>query len=141
MKIERTTQASPELIDALRVLLPLLSPERRLPTTAQLKELLATPGSVLLVARLEGRIVGTVTLVTFRTTTGLRARIEDVVVNESARGHGAGSALIEEALRIAREKGASHVSLTSRSDREAANRLYGKLGFHVRDTNVFEYRF
>jgi ribosomal protein S18 acetylase RimI-like enzyme len=134
-------QASPELLDALRRLLPQLSPERQLPTTAQLKELLAAPGSVLLIARSEGRIIGTATLVTFRTTTGLRARIEDVVVDESARGHGAGLALVEEMLRLAREKGATHVSLTSRADREAANRLYGKLGFDIRDTNVFVYRF
>ena len=141
MNVERATQASPELLDALDRLLPQLSPERRLPSTVQLKELLAAQGSVLLLARVEGRIVGTVTLVTFRTTTGLRARIEDVVVDDAARGHGVGAALIEEALRLAQEKGASHVSLTSRSEREAAIRLYERLGFKVRDTNVLEYRF
>jgi ribosomal protein S18 acetylase RimI-like enzyme len=139
--VERATQASHELLDALKRLLPQLSPERELPTTAQLKELLAAHGSVLLLAREQGRIVGTATLVTFRTTTGLRARIEDAVVDESARGRGAGAALIEETLRLAREKGASHVSLTSRTEREGANRLYRRLGFDVRDTNVFVYRF
>ena len=62
MRVERATQASPEVLDALRRLLPQLSLERQLPTTAQLKELLAAPGSVLLIARSEGRIIGTATL-------------------------------------------------------------------------------
>jgi len=140
MSVERAHQASPELLDALQRLLPQLSPGRPVPTTAELKELMAAHGSTLLLARDElGHIVGTLTLVVFRTTSELRARIEDVVVDESARGHGLGEQLIREALRVAHERGARSVSLTSRPDREAANRLYQRVGFEQRDTNVFTY--
>jgi ribosomal protein S18 acetylase RimI-like enzyme len=140
VSVERAHQASPELLEALQRLLPQLSPGRPLPTTAELKELMDAHGSTLLLARDElGHIVGTLTLVVFRTTTELRARIEDVVVDESARGKGLGTQLVKEALRLAEERGARSVSLTSRSDREAANRLYQRIGFEHRDTNVFTY--
>ena len=140
MSVERAHQVSPELLEALRGLLPQLSPGRQLPTTAELKELMAAHGSTLLLARDElGHIVGTLTLVVFRTTTGLRARIEDVVVDESARGKGLGEQLVKEALRLAKERGARSVSLTSRPDREAANRLYERLGFGQRPTNVYTF--
>jgi ribosomal protein S18 acetylase RimI-like enzyme len=137
---ERATQATPELLEALQRLLPQLSPGRPVPTTVQLKELMAAHGSTLLLARDdEGRIVGTLTLVVFRTTTELRARIEDVVVEESARGKGLGEQLVREALRLGAERGARSVTLTSRPDREAANRLYERIGFEQRDTNVYTY--
>jgi ribosomal protein S18 acetylase RimI-like enzyme len=106
----------------------------------QLKELMAAHGSTLLVARDElGRIVGTLTFVVFRTTTELRARIEDVVVDESARGKGLGEQLVREALRLGRERGARSVTLTSRRGRDAANRLYERIGFDQRDTNVYTF--
>ena len=140
MRVERATQASSELLEALRRLLPQLSPGRPAPTTAELKELMAAHGSTLLLARDEdGHIVGTLTLVVFRTTTELRARIEDVVVEESARGKGLGEALVREALRLARERGARSVNLTSRPDREAADRLYARVGFEQHDTNVYSF--
>jgi ribosomal protein S18 acetylase RimI-like enzyme len=140
MSVERAHHASPELLEALQRLLPQLSPERPLPTTAELLELMAAHGSTLLLARDELRhIVGTLTLVVFRTTTELRARIEDVVVDESARRKGLGEQLVREALRLAQERGAGEVSLTSRTDREAANRLYRRVGFDLRETNVYTY--
>ena len=140
MSVERAHQVSPELLEALQRLLPQLSPGRPLPTTAELKELMAAHGSTLLLARDElGHIVGTLTLVVFRTTTELRARIEDVVVDESARGKGLGEQLVKEALRLAKERGARSVSLTSRPDREAANRLYERIGFGQRPTNVYTF--
>jgi len=140
VSVERATQASQELLEALRRLLPQLSPGRPPPTTAELKELMAAHGSTLLLARDEdGHIVGTLTLVVFRTTTELRARIEDVVVEESARGKGLGEALVREALRLARERGARSVNLTSRPDREAADRLYARVGFEQHDTNVYSF--
>jgi ribosomal protein S18 acetylase RimI-like enzyme len=77
------------------------------------------------------------TLVTFPIPTGLRAWIEDVVVDGEARGRGAGAALTTEAVRIARAAGARTVDLTSRPSRAAANRLYERLGFQVRDSKVF----
>jgi ribosomal protein S18 acetylase RimI-like enzyme len=92
-----------------------------------------------LVARLDGAIVGTLTLVTFRIPTGVRAWIEDVVVDDVARGHGVGDLLNRFALDLARAKGAKTVDLTSRPSREAANRLYQRIGFEPRDTNVYRY--
>jgi ribosomal protein S18 acetylase RimI-like enzyme len=79
------------------------------------------------------------TLVIFRTPTGARAWIEDVVVDESARGQGAGEALVAEAIRLASDAGARTVDLTSRPSRESANRLYEKIGFQARETNVYRY--
>jgi len=93
----------------------------------------------LLIARDDERIVGSLTLVVFPIPTGVRAWIEDVVVDSSVRGKGVGEALNREALRIARNKGAVTVDLTSRPSREAANRLYQRLGFEKRDTNVYRY--
>src|SRR6478672_6132897 len=96
--------------------------------------------SRLLIARDDdGTIVGSLTLVLFRIPTGVRAWIEDVVVDESARGSGVGEVLNREALRLAAEEGAVTVDLTSRPSREAANRLYKRLGFVERDTNVYRY--
>jgi ribosomal protein S18 acetylase RimI-like enzyme len=75
----------------------------------------------------------------FRIPTGVRAWIEDVVVDEEARGHGVGELLNRAALDLARELGAKTVDLTSRPSREAANRLYQRIGFVARDTNVYRY--
>jgi ribosomal protein S18 acetylase RimI-like enzyme len=94
-------------------------------------------GSYLLAARASGQIIGMLTLVTFPIPTGLRAWIEDVVVDESARGQGAGAVLSREAIRLAQAAGARTIDLTSRPAREAANRLYQQLGFQRRDTHVY----
>jgi ribosomal protein S18 acetylase RimI-like enzyme len=94
-------------------------------------------GSSLLVAREAGQIIGMLTLVTFPIPTGLRAWIEDVVVDESARGRGVGAVLSREAIRLARAAGARTIDLTSRPSRESANRLYQRLGFRLRDTSVY----
>ena len=91
----------------------------------------------MLVARLDGEIVGTLTLVMFPIPTGTRAWIEDVVVDDATRGRGVGAALTQEAVRLARANGARTVDLTSRPARAAANRLYERLGFHLRDSNVY----
>jgi ribosomal protein S18 acetylase RimI-like enzyme len=85
----------------------------------------------------DGRIVGSMTLALFRIPTGMRAWIEDVVVDESVRGRGVGAALNHHALDVARDAGARTVDLTSRPSREAANRLYQRLGFVQRETNVY----
>lgn len=101
--------------------------------------MIAAPASDVLVAYEGERILGTLTLVTFRIPTGVRAWIEDVVVDEAARGKGVGEALNRAAVELARAKGAKTVDLTSRPKREAANRLYRRLGFVARDTNVYRY--
>jgi ribosomal protein S18 acetylase RimI-like enzyme len=100
--------------------------------------MVASPATVVLVARDDGgEIVGTLTLVLFRIPTGVRAWIEDVVVDQETRGSGVGEALTRAALERAGAAGARSVDLTSRPTREAANRLYRRLGFEPRDTNVY----
>jgi ribosomal protein S18 acetylase RimI-like enzyme len=137
--VERATEATDELVAALERLVPQLSPGRRAPTAAELAEIVATQS--LLVARdALGTIVGTLTLVLYRTPAGLGALIEDVVVDEAARGQGVGEELTLDAVERARAAGARGVSLTSRPSREAANRLYRRLGFEQRETNVYRLR-
>ena len=133
------TVADQELVDAFARLVPQLSKSSPPPTLAELQEMVDAPASDVLVARLDGQIVGTLTLVTFRIPTGVRAWIEDVVVDDAARGHGVGDQLNRFALDIARGKGAKTVDLTSRPSREAANRLYQRIGFKPRETNVYRY--
>ena len=129
-----------ELVDAFARLTPQLSRSNPAPTREQLDEIVRSDASRLLVARGDdGTIVGSLTLVLFRIPTAVRAWIEDVVVDEAARGQGIGEALNREALRIAAEAGAKTVDLTSRPSREAANRLYQRIGFKQRDTNVYRY--
>ena len=141
MRIERATAASDELADALARLLPQLSPKASVPTPAELAELVADPDTYVLLARDEAEgIVGIATLLVQRTPAGLRGAVEDVVVDEHARGHGVGEALTRVAQRLAADAGVSHVLLTSRPAREAANRLYRRLGFEPYETNVYVWR-
>jgi len=128
------------LVDAFNRLIPQLSRSNPPPSRQELDELVRSEASHLLVARDDDeKIVGSLTLVLFRIPTAVRAWIEDVVVDEAARGQGVGEALNREALRIAAENGARTVDLTSRPSREAANRLYQRIGFQQRDTNVYRY--
>jgi ribosomal protein S18 acetylase RimI-like enzyme len=69
----------------------------------------------------------------------VKAWIEDVVVDDAARGHGVGEALNLAAIEESRKRGAKNVSLTSRSSREAANRLYQRLGFEPYETNLYRF--
>lgn len=140
MTIEIATDASDELRDALSRLLPQLSSSPP-PDYDQLVALVADPGSVLFVARLDGVIVGSLTLVLYRIPTGVKAWIEDVVVDADARGNGIGELLNLAALDEARKHRVKGVSLTSRPSREAANRLYQRIGFSLRETNVYRYDF
>jgi ribosomal protein S18 acetylase RimI-like enzyme len=136
MKIEQVTEADDELVEVIRRLLPQLSEARTPPTLEQLAETVA--GETMLVARNdEGAIIGTLTLITYRVSSGLKARIEDVIVDHDARGQGIGEALTREAMRRATDAGARMVELTSMPYREAANRLYRRLGFVNKRTNVY----
>jgi ribosomal protein S18 acetylase RimI-like enzyme len=137
--IEIVREATPELAAAMAELIPQLSSSSPPPTLDELAELVADPNNALFVAHLDGRIVGSLTLVTFRIPTGPKSWIEDVVVDDSARGHGVGEALNRAALDEARRRGVKAVSLTSRPSREAANRLYQRIGFELRETNYYRY--
>ena len=139
--VTEATAVDDDLVDAFARLTPQLSSSSPAPTADVLAEIVASPASVLFVARDDdsGEIVGSLTLVLFRIPTGMRAWIEDVVVDEAARGRGVGAALNEAALARAGEAGARTVDLTSRPSREAANRLYQRLGFVPRETNVYRF--
>jgi ribosomal protein S18 acetylase RimI-like enzyme len=137
--VERASEVTPELISAFEVLIPQLSSSNPPPSASELQEIVSSEASVLFIARVDGKIAGSLTLATFRIPTGLRAWIEDVVVDSSARGHGVGEALNRAAIKEARARGAVTVDLTSRPSREAANRLYQRLGFVQRETNVYRY--
>jgi ribosomal protein S18 acetylase RimI-like enzyme len=131
-----------ELVAAFNRLIPQLSQRAVVPTHDAIREIFEAPASSLLLARDDregGRIVGLLTLVVFRIPTGVRAWIEDVVVDDAVRGRGVGEALSQEAIRRAVGAGARTVELTSRPSREAANRLYQRLGFVRRDSNVYLY--
>jgi ribosomal protein S18 acetylase RimI-like enzyme len=127
------------LVEAFVRLIPQLSKNSPPPTHGELAEMVNSDASDVLIARVDGVILGTLTLITFRIPTGVRAWIEDVVVDDAARGHGVGDALNRFALDVAKAKGAKTVDLTSRPSREAANRLYQRIGFQPRDTNVYRY--
>ena len=142
MIIEQARQVTDELEAAFVRLMPQLSSSNPAPTRAQLAEMVGSPAITLLVARYPGaggEIVGSLTLAMFRIPTGRRAWIEDVVVDSAQRGKGVGEALTREALRVAQAAGATTVDLTSRPSREAANRLYQRIGFEKRETNVYRY--
>jgi len=138
VSVDETHAVDDELVDAFQRLIPQLSRSNPSPTREELDEIVRSAASHLLVARDgDGRIVGSLTLVLFRIPTAVRAWIEDVVVDETARGQGVGEAMNRYALDLARKAGARTVDLTSRPSREAANRLYQRLGFKQRDTNVY----
>jgi ribosomal protein S18 acetylase RimI-like enzyme len=140
VKVEIATTLTPAIVDAVSRLVPQLSSSSPPPTTAELGDVVTSPATDLFIALDDGGgIVGMATLVTFRIPTGMRAWIEDVVVDDAGRGHGVGTALTEAMLDRARELGCRTVDLTSRPSREAANRLYQRAGFVARETNVYRY--
>jgi len=138
--VTEATEVTPGLLRSMRALVPQLSSSAAALDHAMLVEIVGSPAVILLVAHDgAGRLVGTLSLVLFRAPTGLRAWIEDVVVDEQARGSGAGSALVRHAVDRARGAGAQTVDLTSRPSRQAANRLYVREGFVQRTTNVYRF--
>jgi ribosomal protein S18 acetylase RimI-like enzyme len=138
--VSEVTAVDDELVEAWVRLTPQLSSSSPPPSRVELEEIAASPGTVLLIGREEGGpVLGSLTLVLFRIPTGLRAIIEDVVTDDSARRMGVGTALIQTAIRVSEERGCRTVDLTSRPSREAANRLYRELGFQLRETNVYRY--
>lgn len=140
MRIERVTEPDERLVDAVARLIPQLSPKRTAPGLLELAEMAAAPGTMLLVAFEGDEALGMLTLVLYRVPTGIRGWIHDVVVDGAARGRGVGGALTAEALRLAERANAVSVELTTRAERTEANRLYQRLGFERRETNVYVWR-
>ncbi len=144
MEILQVYQITPDVVEALERLIPQLTKNSQPPTEAELKSLVSSDSSVLLVARISEQsnpIVGILTLVVYRVPTGVHARIEDVIIERTMRGKGIGELLMRQALEMAKESGADGVVLTSNPRREAANRLYRRLGFKRWETNLYFYKF
>ena len=139
VQVEVVREVTQEVVDAVGRLLPQLSRTAPPPGREQVAGVVGCPTNTVLLARGGGAIVGMLTLVVFPIPSGLRARIEDVVVDERARGQGIGAALTLAALDLARKRGARTVDLTSRPSRVAANRLYERLGFEPRDSQVYRF--
>src|SRR5713101_4977931 len=137
MRIEAVTKVTSEIHDALSRLLPQLNPRLVLPGRERLERLIEDPDVVLLVAREGTQIVGTTTVIVYTTPFWIKARLDEVVVDESARGKGVGAALVKASSDLAREKGVEVVELQSGVQREEANRLYPRMGFKLRETNVY----
>ena len=140
VEVSAVTVVDDDLVAAFSRLIPQLSSSSPPPDRAELEAIVANPESVLFVARADAGVVGSLTLALYRIPTGVKAWIEDVVVDESARGMGVGEALNLAAIDEAARRGAKNVSLTSRPSREAANRLYQRLGFEPYETNLYRYR-
>ncbi|MFF3336240.1 GNAT family N-acetyltransferase [Streptomyces sp. NPDC002888] len=140
VRVEIIREASQGLVDAFSRLLPQLSSTAKPLDHDAIDRMVNCDANTLLVARTPDAIVGTLTLVLLPLPSGLRARVEDVVVDIAARGQGVAGLLTQEALRIAREAGARTVDLTSRQDRAAANRLYERLGFQARQSTVYRFQ-
>ena len=136
MKVEQVKRGDDILLSAINALLPQLSPSVSPLTLAELRDIVESDTARLLIAVDDGKICGMLTLVVFRIPTGVRSWIEDVVVDASSRGKGAGNALLEAAFQLAREQGAKTINLTSNPSRKEANHLYRKAGFEQRDTNA-----
>ena len=138
-EIQEIAKVYAELIEAINSLIPQLSNSNQPQDRSALDAIEASDSSILIAAFIDGVIVGSLTLITFSIPTGKRAWIEDVVVDENYRNTGIGEALNQEAINIARRLGAKTVDLTSRPSREAANRLYSRLGFVQRKTNIYRF--
>jgi ribosomal protein S18 acetylase RimI-like enzyme len=144
VEIEVVQKVTDEIVQAFGRLLPQLSTTARPLDVSALTKIATAEASNVLIARVGGEIVGTLTVVIFPIPTGVRAWIEDVVVDEEARGKEfggkrVGEALTIEAIRLARAADAKTVDLTTRPSRVAAGKLYERLGFEQRNSRVYRY--
>ena len=138
MHIEAATEATQELLDALAALLPQLNPQLKPLTLERLAAVIRDPATTLLLVRGDdGRIAGAAAVLVYATPAYVKARIEDVVVDERSRGKGVGEALVRRCIEVARERGAEIVELQSARWREVANRLYPRMGFELRESNLY----
>ncbi|MEZ5381949.1 MAG: GNAT family N-acetyltransferase [Microthrixaceae bacterium] len=140
VEVREATTLEPGLTESMARLLPQLSRSAPPLEAATLAGVIDAEACHFLVAEEDGVLLGSLTLVVFPIPTGVRAWIEDVVVDADARGKGVGAALNRFAIDLAQSLGARSVDLTSRPSREAANRLYQRLGFEQRDTNVYRHQ-
>ena len=140
MIVERIEEVNDELVAAVARLVPQLSAAAAHLAGRSWRHSWPSLARACSSARDDGDVVGMLTLLVYRLVTGVRGRIEGVVVEEGARGRGVGEALTRAALDLAASAGVESVELTSSPSRAAANRLYPRLGFRERETNVYVWR-
>lgn len=139
MKIREINRFSNRIFSAVAELLPQLAPGSEQPDKDRFKKILKSEGTHFFIAEDNKKIVGVLTVVTYDLLSGTKVWIEDVVVDESQRGKGYGESLVLFAIDFTRSIGAESIDLTSKPSRTAANQLYLKLGFKIRQTNVYRY--
>jgi ribosomal protein S18 acetylase RimI-like enzyme len=141
VQVEILSGITDEVVQAFGRLLPQLSSSAKPLDAAAIEDIISADAVTILLARSDSKIAGMLTLAVFPIPTGLRAWIEDVVVDQAFRGQGAGEELTKAALRLAKALGARTVDLTSRPSREAAGRLYERTGFKQRESRLYRYSF
>ena len=107
-------------------------------TNDQLQSKIANNDTHLFVAEANGTMLGMLSLCTYATPTGRKWWVEDVVVDQQARGQHIGRSLVEHAIHYARTHGGGTIMLTSHPQRVAANQLYQSLGMQLKPTNVYQ---
>ena len=138
--ISELTECNANALSAINGLLPQLSKSSQPMNMERLSELVKSDNTFLFVASKEGQVLGMLSLVVLKIPTGNKAWVEDVVVDQSARGKGLGKSLMNHALEDAKKRGVKSIDLTSRPSRESANKLYQNLGYEIRETNVYRYK-
>lgn len=137
MKIYKLVTVTDSVLDAFNKLIPQLSSSCPLPTKKDLEDIVSSNNTLLFVAEENNEILGTLTLVFNKIPTGNKVWIEDVVVDNTARGKGVGKELTLFAIEYVTKQSIKSINLTSSPDRVVANKLYQKLGFIKRKTNVY----
>ena len=138
---EAVRRLDADLIDAVKRLIPQIAPAARTPGPWELDQIIKDPGTTLIVAREGDDIVGMLSLHTFRATTGIHAWIQDLVVDQAAKGRNVSEILTKEAVKVAIQRGAHTAELRSQPSRTGASKLYERLGFERREAHLYRYRF
>jgi len=139
--IKELKETTIDALDGINNLLPQLSSSAQNISIERLSELVLSDNSIIFLGFDEsGQILGMLSLIIVKIPTGNKAWIEDVVVDQNARGKGLGKSLMNHALEDAKKRGVKSIDLTSRPSRESANMLYQNLGYEIRQTNVYRYK-
>jgi ribosomal protein S18 acetylase RimI-like enzyme len=138
MTIERLNQVNEKVLKDMNMLVLQLSSRGYQMDIAQLNSVIKDKNNIVTVVLDDGHIVGMITLVIIHQVTGNKGYLEDLVIDEKYRGKGLGEKLVTEAISIARKSNIESVELKSETHRIAANKLYQKLGFELKEANVYK---
>ena len=141
MNIIEVNEFKKEYFDAIQKFLGLLTSEPKSFTEANFKALLVSGSSHLFFLLDDNNIAGMATVGIYKSPTGTKAWIEDVVMDEAYRGKGLGRMITQYAIDFAASQRADSLMLTSNPSRIAANNLYRTIGFEQKETNVYCMKF